>query len=159
MDTTQLESLIDKMNDELSEIRAQYRVKTQEIFKGMFKKFFNKNPDVKCVFWRQYTPYFNDGDACVFSSGASYAAITNAEDYESIRYGEYDGDDEGVWVDDPDNGDYNSKLIPTPVKANAEALRRVLEKIDDDVYLQMFGDHCYVYATREGFDVQEYDHD
>jgi hypothetical protein len=159
MDITQIESALDKMNEELSEIRAQYQKKTQQIFKGMFKEFFDSNPEVKCVFWRQYTPYFNDGETCEFSCYAAYAAVTNAKDYENISHGEYDGDDENVWVDDPDYGDHNAQLIPAYVATNSSALRKVLEKVSNDVYLQMFGDHCTVYATRKGFQVTEYDHD
>lgn len=29
--------------------------------------FLIENPMVECVHWTQFTPYFNDGDACVFS--------------------------------------------------------------------------------------------
>jgi hypothetical protein len=159
MDTTRIESLIDKMNEEVEAIRAKFQRDMQKVFKQAFMEFFDANPEVHCVYWRQYTPYFNDGDECVFSCYASYAGVTNAKDYQSITYGEYDGEDEGVWVDDPDYGDFNSELIPAHVSENASKLRSILERIDDSVFKEMFGDHCMVYATRDGFEVTEYSHD
>jgi hypothetical protein len=151
--------LFDQMNGEMAELKASYQKRGQEIFKLAFKEFFEANPEVNVVGWRQYTPYFNDGDTCVFGTTASYAFISNAKDYSNIEYGEYDGEDESVWVNDDDYGDHNEELIPKSVLENAEALRTLLSKIDDDVFLDMFGDHVQVFATRDGFDVQEYSHD
>ena len=37
-------------------------------FKNIFTEVFEKT-DVGCFYWTQYTPYFNDGDECVFSVG------------------------------------------------------------------------------------------
>jgi hypothetical protein len=156
---TEIEKLFDEMNAEMQALRETYQRRGQEIFKQAFKEFFDANPEVTAVGWKQYTPYFNDGDACVFRCNADYAFITNAADYGDISYGEYDGDDENVWIEDPDYGDYQEELIPKNVSKNAEALRRLLGKIDDDVFLDMFGDHVQVFATREGFDVQDYEHD
>jgi hypothetical protein len=155
----EIESLFDQMNAEMEELKATYQKRGQEIFKLAFKEFFDANPEVKVVGWRQYTPYFNDGDACTFNCYASYAFVSNAVDYDNVRYGEYEGDDETVWINDPDYGDHNEELIPESVSANSDALRKLLSKISDDVFMDMFGDHCKVFATREGFDVQEYDHD
>jgi len=35
--------------------------------KKAFKVFLEAHPEIKCIFWSQYTPYFNDGDPCTFS--------------------------------------------------------------------------------------------
>lgn len=154
-----IEKLFDDMNKEMAELKKVYQTKAQEIFKLAFKQFFESNPEVNVVGWRQYTPYFNDGEACIFRSLADYAFVSNAKDYTDIQYGNYEGDDESVWIDDPDYGEYNEEAIPNAVAANSIALRKMLGKIDNDVFLEMFGDHVRVFATREGFDVQEYDHD
>lgn len=155
----EIEKLFDQMNQEMSALRSQYQQRGQEIFKLAFKEFFEANPEVNVVGWRQYTPYFNDGDTCEFNCYASYAFVSNAKDYDEIQYGEYHGEDENVWVGDDDYGYHNEELIPQSVKENADALRSLLAKIDDSVYLDMFGDHAQVFATRDGFDVQEYSHD
>ena len=61
-----IEKLFDDMNKEMAELKKVYQTKTQEIFKLVFKQFFESNPEVNVVGWRQYTPYFNDGEACIF---------------------------------------------------------------------------------------------
>ena len=159
MSIKEITNLFDQMNAEMAELKASYQKRGQEIFKLAFKEFFEANPEVNVVGWRQYTPYFNDGEPCEFSTTASYAFISNAKDYENINYSEYEGKDEGIWINDYDYGDLNEELIPESVLANAEALRGLLSKIDDDVFLDMFGDHVQVFATRDGFDVQDYSHD
>ena len=156
---TEITKLFDQMNAEMAELKANYQERGQQIFKLAFKEFFEANPEVNVVGWRQYTPYFNDGDPCEFHTTASYAFVSNAKDYDNISYGEYEGEDESVWLNDEDYGDHNEELIPKSVLENAEALRSLLSKIDDDVFLDMFGDHAQVFATRDGFDVQEYSHD
>lgn len=155
----QITELLDQLNAELAELKANYQTRGQQIFKLAFKEFFDANPEVNVVGWRQYTPYFNDGEPCEFNCYASYAFVSNAKDYGQIEYGEYNGEDESVWISDGDYGDLNEELIPQSVLDNADALRSLLAKIDDSVFLDMFGDHVQVFATREGFDVQEYRHD
>lgn len=159
MSIKELTNLFDQMNLEMAELKANYQKRGQEIFKLAFKEFFEANPEVNVVGWRQYTPYFNDGEPCEFNCYASYAFVSNAKDYTAISYGEYEGEEENIWIDDDDYGDHNEELIPESVVENAEALRGLLSKIDDDVFLDMFGDHVQVFATREGFDVQEFSHD
>lgn len=151
---------IDNLIDEYNQAKKQFQQKMKSEFKGFFKQFFEQNPEVTTVSWRQYTPYFNDGDACVFSCYAEYAFATNAEDYEKIRYGEYLGEDpENVWIDDADYGSINEELIPDHVVKNMEELRRILGKVPDEIYLELFGDHVTVYAHKEGFTVEDYKHD
>lgn len=155
----EIEKLFDEMNVEMAELKANYQKRGQEIFKLAFKEFFGANPEVNVVGWRQYTPYFNDGDACEFNCYAEYAFVSNTKDYENIQWGEYNGDEEDVWVSDADYGDTNLEMIPESVIKNTDALRKLLAKIDEDVFLDMFGDHVQVFATREGFEVTEYEHD
>lgn len=160
MDTKSIEEMIHNMNAEMANMREAYQAKMKVIFQDAFKEYFKECPEVTAFGWRQYTPYFNDGDECVFRCNVDYGFVTNAKDYQSgIQYGEYEGDQENVWIEDPDYGDFNEELIPEHVIEKTKILRRVLSKIDDDVYLQIFGDHCKVYATPAGFDVEEYEHD
>ena len=39
----------------------------EEDFKGWFTEFFALYPMVTTIRWTQFTPYFNDGEPCVFS--------------------------------------------------------------------------------------------
>jgi hypothetical protein len=101
-----------------------------------FKKVFDAHQDLVAIRWRQYTPYFNDGDACRFSVREFYTKMaTTAEDA-----GDYE-----------DGFDWEEGVV-------GEAVGH-LQCITKDVYLAVFGDHCQVTATREGFEVDEYSHD
>lgn len=151
---------IDNLINEYNQSKKQFQEKMKTEFKNLFIDFFQKNPEVVTVGWNQYTPYFNDGDACVFNSNADYAFATNTSDYENIEYGEYVGDDyENVWLDGGEYGDFNSELIPKHVAENVRSLRKSLGKIPDEIYLQLFGDHVTVFAHKDGFTEVEYCHD
>ena len=156
---TSFKETIDTMNTELAALRKSYQERSQSILKEMFKLFFDENPEVKVVGWRQYTPYFNDGEECVFNTYVEYAFVSNTLDYTNIEYGEYCGDEENVWVEDPDYDSFAKEIIPESVRVNSESLRDVLKSIDEIVYLDAFGDHCVVCVTRDGFDILDYNHD
>lgn len=104
-----------------------------------FKKVFDAHPDLVAIRWRQYTPYFNDGDACRFSTHDFTMRLTNTPE------------DAG---DEEDGFEY-AFTSKGPIAESVSALGR----LGDDVYLAVFGDHCEVTATREGFEVDEYSHD
>lgn len=134
---------------DLSEIVAfKKRVKDEgkNIVGSEFAKFFEAHPEVKSVRWRQYTPHFNDGDACTFGR----------HEFESLGK-------------NPDGGDYGDgyesawghKHNKDEAQAVAlEALRTALGSGDlDDLFLAAFGDGVQVTASPAGFEVEEYSHD
>lgn len=110
--------------------------------------------------WEQYTPYFNDGDACEFSiDDWSYSVqIKGLEDYE-------DGYREGfISVEDAYsyNGgrQYYTEIDGVDVSGIFEAVANVPANDYHSVFLrQSFGDHAQITATREGFHVEFYEHD
>lgn len=127
--------------------------------------------------WRQYTPYFNDGDACVFSARGVWAARPedlDPEDPDTIDTGELDidygsrlgGYEGGEWVPDPENAPLN-KLVGAryegPDQARYDRCRLLSQAIEsgrfDDVLLDAFGDHAEITVTREGITVESYEHD
>src|SRR5688572_30748584 len=71
---------------ELNELKAAYetalREKGQEIIKVAFRDMFEKHPDLISLRWTQYTPYFNDGDACTFSVHDPEAGWVGMPDYD-----------------------------------------------------------------------------
>jgi len=165
-----LQEKFDQLLNEQEELRRKFQVTAQELFKETTKEFFDGNPGVKAVVWAQYTPYFNDGDTCTFSVNSP--TFTNAPDPENVRWGEYNGDEEGVFA--VENMQYTMKSDSHYYKADQEAIRKaggvdvdsceafermITSSAMEDVMLAMFGDHVQVIATREGFEVNDYDHD
>ena len=95
------------------------------------KDVFEKYPQLKKVYWHAYTPYFNDGEECTFSSGH------DDPEFEA----------EGVQYDDP-----TYKNIRADLKS-------FLVQFDDDLMKNLFGDHVEIVVTKEGIEISEYEHE
>jgi hypothetical protein len=113
--------------------------------------------------WRQYTPYFNDGEPCTFRltdvwfrTVADLAADDDdfEEDSHYVGWGKhptlggkgygdpgYTGDHEESW----------KRCVALSDAIDSDAFENVL--------LSAFGDHCKVVVRRDGITVDEYSHD
>lgn len=88
-----------------------------------------------------FTPYFNDGEACVFGVHDFTFRLATATGDE----GDYEDGFCYAW-------DWEG--------AKRESLKDFARAVTDkDVMLSVFGDHVTITATRDGFDVDEYSHD
>lgn len=108
-------------------------------------------PNVESVKWTQYTPYFNDGEPCVFGVHGSRVRFAdmpeNAGDYGDGFVGEWDfyGDKDKVSVN-------RRKLVLDFDNILGNGKHYVLLG-------SKFGDHAEVTATKDKFVVESYDHD
>jgi hypothetical protein len=145
-----------KFNELIEKQRAlalEFQTTAQSLFKETTKEFFEQNPGVKSITWTQYTPYFNDGDECLFS--VHEPSFSNTDDTENINWEDYDGDEEGVWV----YSGWGDKPEDVSLE-NMNEFSKLLQSDEmEDVMEAMFGNHVKVAATRSGFDVTDYDHD
>ena len=151
-----IKAISDEFNDSYNKIYDKLKQKGQEKLKEVFKIFWEANPYVNVVCWSQYTPHFNDGDECVFSIGeVTISNLNDKSQFDRLNWGEYDGEDETIWTDLTDGLEdvmYVDKML--------NELRHFLYSASmKEILKGLFGDHCRVYATREGFEVQEYDHE
>ena len=113
----------------------------QVAFNGEVKQLFEKFPRLNSFSWTQYTPYFNDGDTCVFRVHTDDPDINGIEGYEiSKAWGKYT--------------DSNPELIPLK-----EAVEEFLASVPQESFLDLFGDHAQVTVTRKGVTTDEYSHD
>ena len=145
---------LDKVK-EIEKMKQDYQARLEREAKSVvgevFAEFFAANPTVKSVVWQQYTPFFNDGDACEFGvydfyyllEGDSYTGDNGNEEDETGKEGY-----RSAYV-------YGSQGNPNETIA-VNNLRKVLP---EDVLLVAFGDHRTIVATKSGFEVQEYDHE
>lgn len=72
-DIKQLENKIQKARVKQEIINKQLK----NDFLSLIKKVF-ENKNIKAIYWTQYTPYFNDGEACVFRVN-DLCCIVNSE--------------------------------------------------------------------------------
>lgn len=120
---TEVKSFEEKKQKLVGELRSE--------FPNLLKPLFDKSPKISYIKWSQYTPFFNDGDECTFSSYARYAEIMDVVG-EELDYG------------DP----------------AAKEIQKVLGSISDDLYKDLFGDHVEVSIHNDGtIEIKEFEHD
>jgi hypothetical protein len=148
---------------EFNEWKATFQKKGIEILKAAFVSFWESNPGVNVVVWTQYTPYHMDGDPCEFSvndptfSNATEGDDGEEDDIDHINDGEYDGENEGVWVFcsdyvHPNNGVYDGA---DPVSMVALS-NFITSEVMRDILMNVLGRDHKIIATREGFKSQDY---
>lgn len=163
--------------------RSETPQRTAEEFAPILLAVLNAE-GVEAVRWRQYTPYFNDGEACYFSAYMDENVVKIA----GLEATEEDSDDDDLsWLSlgtvQLDGGaEYVYERVPTtergyssynyekkftgrtfPRHPAADAVRALGKAINsgefDDVLLDAFGDHANVEVTRDGITVEFYEHD
>jgi hypothetical protein len=125
---------------------------------------------VKAIGWTQYTPYFNDGEPCIFRvSAGEWMYYIGDEEVSVSDFYQYEEEDNG-WksaYSDPtkvwDNA--QRKYVPSGQIATIDfyTARRFFSELDsgafEEVCLNNFGDHAKVLALPNKFLVEYYEHD
>lgn len=115
--------------------------------------------------WRQYTPYFNDGEPCVFSTHSVWVRTLADEHVEDLYDLEVDynhpsiGERPVTWKGNQrEYGAYEG-----PDEARYDRCLTLHAAVDGgefyDVLLAAFGDHAEITVRRDGIKVEFYDHD
>lgn len=136
-----LESLAKMQTDYQLAMKENGKTAILAALQGLFEQF----PELEAFHWRQYTPYFNDGDACVFHVRSIGARITGRPE----DAGDYDDGYEDNWG------------LRESHPEIAEALGEFEKQADaiEEAFQMVFGDHCEVTVTRVGVEVESYEHD
>lgn len=157
-----LKSLRQK-NSELSKLKSEILNISSDIFENFYKYIFEKYPTLESFGWTQYTPYFNDGETCVFYANTDYISVNDeyvddanwASEVNVINWGNWNRElkvYEGR-VEEP-----NSNYDPVLTAASNE-ITNFLGNFDNDFYLSKFGDHASITVSKDGVDISDYDHD
>lgn len=117
-----------------AELQAQIVEESKAFFKEESAALFAKYPAMESFAWRQYTPYWNDGEECTFSVHSD-GEINGADSYE------------------------NKKTEAKIPEAAYGDIRKHIDAIDSDTMKTMFGDHVKVICKRDGIEIEEYSHD
>jgi hypothetical protein len=150
MNSSTIDAFIQEYNDFLNE----FTKKATEKLKEVFNEFWDCNPEIKVVTWTQYAPYFNDGDACVFSvNDLTFSNATDPDDIADLGWGDYDGGTEGVWA----TSSWGSDEIPGVDKDSLKTLSTFIQSDAMESVLQntLGGDNRIV-VTREGITSHDY---
>lgn len=128
-------SFLHELREKKKNIALAIREESKRYFKEEAKELFEKYPKLVNFGWTQYTPYCNDGEVCEFEAITNYPIIN---DYD-------------------ENTCEGPKLVD--MEYEIKAVKKFLKEFDDDEYEIMFGDHVKVMVTRDGVEVEEYEHD
>jgi hypothetical protein len=126
--------------------------------------------------WTQYTPYFNDGDPCVFTVHTPWfrTAAETSGTKEFDEDGDWDdtynleiynhpslGKRAGTW--NPNKREYEYGTYEGPDEERFDRVSALNQAIEsgafNDVLLEAFGDHARVRVSRTGITVEYYEHD
>lgn len=117
--------------------KKQMRRQVSEAFREAAQAVFAENPDLKSFGWDQYTPYFNDGDECVFRVYLDDLDINGKLAFD--------------WDESSAEGKAASKLV--------RKVSSFLKQFSEDDLREVFGDHKHVLVTRRGIKITDADHE
>lgn len=146
------------LSQKIQEIKAQAQKEGKALISKAAKALFTKYPELQAIYWTQYTPYFMDGDECVFG-------INDINGYA----GELPKNDDGDTMDfDELFNEEHHNLGSVYPKDNTYTHQALVDAFDNfvseiysagEVMQDALGDHCSVLITRDGITIEEYEHD
>lgn len=150
------------MQERFSEAKAKMRAAQEEaravvreVFKEGAAELFGAHPRLDSFGWTQYTPYFNDGDECVFGVRNDEPYFNGEHSYDVGTIHETKYENVGGQYQKVANPDYDAEL-----GGAFAAVREFLTSFDESDYRELFGDHKKVTVKRDGaLDIDDYEHD
>lgn len=151
---------IKKSIEEFDKKKSELLAELKNDFAPMLTPLFEKHPKIKSISWNQYTPYFNDGDECTFSTNFDYVKINGLDedddnsqlDWRIEYYLKGDEKYANILSENPN--------IDLDIYHGAEEFKKLLSSIPDDFYKSLFGDHQEITINSDGsIDIEEYEHD
>lgn len=152
-------NLFEQINEKKAELDRIIKEFGERAIKEYLAEFWNQNPDVLGLRWTQYTPYFNDGDPCVFHvHEVSFRFVDTAEDA-----GDYEDGYESLWsfgYERYPDLDYHARQEALDADTGYTALSNLnsIWQNNEMTLLSVFGDHVRITADREKIEVDEYEH-
>lgn len=156
--------------ERMREAKKEAAKVVQEAFKESAAEVFAKHAKLESFGWHQYTPYFNDGDECVFGTHIDEPDINGQQswDIEALRETirrptgrtiEVSGFSGRIEKQQQYENVANEAFDPE-LKAASDAVRGFLGGFDTEDFRDMFGDHMEVTVSRDGtISTEQYEHD
>jgi hypothetical protein len=136
-----------ELHEKQEALRQQMREQGKTLIADALKEVFEKHPELLAVRWAQYTPYFNDGDACTFRVNDADLRFAFTDDNEDATDGFIDSD-------------YYLEKKEEKEKWSAAAEDIANITAHEDILLETFGNDQEITVNRDGSTEQEeYSHD
>lgn len=148
---------------------GKLREVSKKAFTKLSKKLFKTYPELKSFGWCQYTPYFMDGEPCVFFASTEYFIVNGFDQEGDVRDETAPGEINIIAGSYEKHSSWNKETKKMEYKKN-EFYDPRFEKIIDEIqsllnipetndFLEWFGDHAFVEITKSGISVSGYDHE
>lgn len=156
---------IEQLQKNYEESRKKFSEECSLLIKEATKKIFDEYPELLSFSWEQYTPYtpyFNDGDSCIFS----VHEISHVNEYSIYEY-EY-GTKENTKRAQNNNELENNILLDyksypkKKIRINhlIDDLNNFIQLVPEFIMEDIFGDHSEITIYRDGTHKTEYcEHD
>lgn len=133
---------------EIENLRKQATNAGKTYFTERSQDIFEQFPEIASFAWTQYTPYWCDGDVCEFGVNDYFDVTTvDGDEWEDVS----------THYQHPENSPYYRPK--TREDEVGDALSAMVSSVDEETMKEMFGDHVKVTVSREGIEVEEYEHE
>lgn len=178
---------IKEIHRKKKEFDEEYTKLGMDFIRDASRELFERYSELESFGWVQYTPYFNDGNSCIFhvkyDPESIYINERGYEYYENEAWYTYfdenssykpKGVDAPGWYTSTEDkhtfiySPISEDQVPWEVRAREEVGRLISALLPEDrrgwdtehtLFKTLFGDHCKVTVTKEGFETEEYEHD
>lgn len=156
---------VQEFSNRCQKMRDNMLADSKVLFHDIVKDLFESNPELNSFSWIQYTPFFNDGDECVFSAHVDYPTVNATLDGNECIFDDYIGSFE---VNGEEISSYDDPAKAKLYESQEKKLKNISKSISDllcdlnqdKVFHMMFGDHVRVVVNRNGsINTEEYDHE
>jgi hypothetical protein len=174
MNKLELDKLIDEYNEKKRELQKLISEKGKDLHQKEFDVFFEEYPEVEKIVWTQYTPYFNDGDPCVFRVGELAFTLENDKNESEyigegsiLRLGSYVESaalrGQSWALDYQKVYETNCELVGgkerlAEISEKESEISRMIDSLEEWLEV-IYGDHVQVTVTKNGTNIEEYEHD
>jgi hypothetical protein len=148
MSLKEFEELYQEIEEKKEKVTGLFKVALKEALDDVLKTGISK------IKWRQYTPYFNDGEACIFSVHEPIFYIDNGmvPKYFSLEEDEEDG---GWYYASSYAAEKNEDRFSDEI----ERLNKMFFDLDNYYFLNSFDDHAEIIYDGKEFEINDYTHD
>lgn len=140
MTREEYEKLVQESRQAKEKLDQALKESGSEFLLAALSPIFEAHPAAQAFRFTAYTPYFNDGEPCTYSSGHEWGFVIPV----------------GIEAEGACEDDFE---ITDDLRQAEKEFQGALSFLDNDQAMTLFGDHCEVTIYRDRVDVEEYCHD
>lgn len=147
-----------ELKSRLAKIQEEFSAEAEKTFTAVTAELFKEYPELKSITWRQYTPYFNDGETPEFGVGDFF--LNGFDEYDEMNWPKDTVDIQTLAQDEKwDGKTFVKKKADPRAKKIVSEITELFKLVGDDSLKAIFGDHVSVTITEKGAETEHYEHE